>query len=79
MKTWGEVENYFSYHKPEGGKIQVHERINTQFLDVASFLWNNIEPRGEGSADKTYIFRALSDARMAANMAVACGPIELYM
>lgn len=79
MRTLEEVENYFSYHAPTPQKKDVHEAINETFLHVARHLWTNIAPFNEGSPDKTYMLRALSDARMAANMAVACGPDELYL
>lgn len=72
MRTFEEVENYFKYHAPDEAARKTHEGINETFMDAAEFIWYNVQPKGEGSPDKTYALRALSDARMAANMAVAC-------
>lgn len=42
------------------------------FLLLAINLWDIIPPISEPSADKSFMFRQLALARMAANMTTAC-------
>lgn len=72
MRTLEDVKNYFTYHAPSPDTIPIHERINDVMLSTAEFLWEIIPPFNAPSPDKTIMFRALSDTRMACNLAVAC-------
>lgn len=72
MRSLEEAKNYFTYHPPTEDQRFTYERINDAFLGLVEFLWEIIPPENQGSPDKTYALRKLSDARMAANMAVAC-------
>ncbi len=72
MRNWFDVQNYFIYHPPTEDQRFIYERINDAFIGLAEFLWETVEPVNQGSPDKTYAFRKLSDARMAMNMAMAC-------
>lgn len=71
MRSLEEVTNYFMDHPRNDTTKFDHERVNEIFLNVATMLWEEIEPRGKGSPDKTVMLRKLSEARMQANMTIA--------
>jgi len=72
MRSLEEVQNYFRYHAPDEETRALHERVNDIYLGVVELLWEIVEPKNQGSPDKTVMFRVLSDARMATNMTIAC-------
>ena len=72
MRSLGEVKNYFVYHAPDEDARFLHERINESFFALAELLWEILPPENQGSPDKTILFRSLIQARMNANLVVAC-------
>lgn len=65
--TEQQILNIFSYHPPTPEQREVYEKINATFQATA-LLINEVMPPGPGA---TVAIRKLSDARMAANAAVA--------
>lgn len=65
--TDDQITNIFSYHNPTPEQREVYEKINTTFQATAKVI-NELMPNGPGA---TVAIRKLSDARMAANAAVA--------
>jgi hypothetical protein len=65
--TEEQIENIFSYHAPTEEEREVYEAINTEFQRTAKLI-NELMPNGPGA---TVAIRKLSEARMAANQAVA--------
>lgn len=62
-----EIEDIFSYHAPGPEQRETYEQINAAFVECAKTI-APLLPAGPG---KTVAIRKLSDARMAANAAVA--------
>ncbi len=62
-----EIEDIFSYHAPTPEQRGIYEQINAAFQEAAKKI-APLLPAGPG---KTVAIRRLSDARMAANAAVA--------
>lgn len=65
--TYQEIDELFSYHAPTPEQRKIYERINLAFQDCAKAIAPML-PAGPG---KTVAIRALSEARMKANQAVA--------
>lgn len=61
------IGEIFTYHMPTPGQREVYEQINAAFQQCAKTA-TKLLPDGPG---KTVAIRKLSDARMAANAAVA--------
>lgn len=72
MKTLEEALNYVDYHAPTDEQRDKYERFNSMWKTVIEVIWENVEPRNQGSPDKTYAIRKVVDARMAVNIAEAC-------
>lgn len=64
-----DIENWFSYHKPEGTQQQRYEMIRAKARELASLIVNNTP----ASADQTAAIRKLRECVMTANAAIACG------
>lgn len=64
-----QVANWFAYHPPSTSAIKDgHERVRAEFGALAASM-NNLLPEGP---DKTVALRAIRDAAMHANAAIAC-------
>lgn len=62
-----QLKDIFTYRPPTEKQRELYERINIAFLECAQVV-NAVTPDGPG---KTVAIRKLSDARMAANAAIA--------
>lgn len=65
--TQEQIKNIFSYHPPTVEQQEVYQKINEAFQQTATTI-NELMPAGPGA---TVAIRKLSEARMAANAAVA--------
>lgn len=68
MATQAEIDNWYTYHSPEGHQVEAYEQIRAKGKELAE-LFNHYAP---GCADSTAAHRALRDAIMAMNNAIAC-------
>ena len=64
-----ELDNWFSYHKPEGDQASRYERLRAAGKALAEV----IVAETPASADQTVAIRKIREAIMAANSAIACG------
>jgi hypothetical protein len=71
MITSIEIENWFSYHKPQGTQQERYERIRESAKVLAYIILNDTPP----SADQTAAIRKLREVVMTANAAIACGEV----
>jgi len=62
-----QLQDIFSYHAPKPEQVEKYQAINDAFLACAKVI-NEQMPSGAGA---TVAFRKLSEARMAANAAIA--------
>lgn len=62
-----QIEDIFTYHAPKPEQIEKYAKINEAFQSCAKVI-NEVMPAGAGA---TSAIRKLSEARMAANAAVA--------
>lgn len=63
------LSNWFAYHPPTSDEIRdAHERVRAEFWALAASM-NGLLPEGP---DKTVALRAIRDASMQANAAIAC-------
>lgn len=69
MATQAELDNWYSYHPPEDGQVEVYQAIREKGKELAE-LFNQHAP---SSADSTYAHRSLRNTVMAMNLAIACG------
>lgn len=67
--TDDDLENWFTYHKPEGDQPGRYESIRRAGLDLARMIVAATPP----SADQTAAIRKVREAVMTANAAIACG------
>jgi hypothetical protein len=67
-KELAKLENDYGYHKPEGDQVQRYERINRDCKQAALTVLECCPP----SPDRTVALRAIQEARMKANMSIAC-------
>lgn len=65
--TKEEALDFLNYHKPNDSQMASHAHVNQVFQDCLSNVWDSI-PSGPG---KVIFIRALNDARMKANSAIA--------
>lgn len=64
-----QLDNWFGYHPPTSQEvISAHEQIREEFGTLAKNM-NHLLPEGP---DKTVALRAIRDAAMQCNAAVAC-------
>lgn len=64
-----QVANWFAYHPPTTAAIRdAHERVRAEYGALAASM-NSLLPEGP---DKTVALRAIRDAAMQANAAIAC-------
>lgn len=64
-----QLDNWFGYHPPSGPEIVgAHEQVRNAYGSLAKRM-NNLLPEGP---DKTVALRAIRDAAMQANAAIAC-------
>jgi hypothetical protein len=66
LKT-GDLEDIFSYHKPEPGDQQRYEEIRAAALEFAEVVLRHTPP----SPDQSVAIRKIREAVMTANAAVA--------
>lgn len=64
-----DIENWFTYHKPEGDQPAKYEAIRNAAKEFARVLVANTPP----SADQTVAVRKVREAVMVANQSIACG------
>ena len=69
MITDQDLQNWFSYHKPEGDQNEKYETIRTAALEFAQVILDETPQ----SADQTAAIRKVREAVMTANAAIACG------
>lgn len=62
-----QIKDIFTYHPPTNEQREVYQKINQAFIACALEI-NDLMPSGAGA---TVAIRKLSEARMAANQAVA--------
>ena len=67
--TDADLENWFTYHAPEGDQAKRYENIRTAGLMMARVIVASTPP----SADQTAAIRKIREAVMTANAAIACG------
>lgn len=72
MRTLEEALNYVQYHAPTEDQTELYERLNNMWKSVIEIIWENVEPRNQGSPDKTIAIRKVIDARMHTSSAIAC-------
>ena len=65
--TEEQIKHIFSHHPPTPERAEVHDEVNKLFVEFALKL-NTLMPPGPGHA---VAIRKLSDARNAANQAIA--------
>lgn len=63
------LDNWFSYHAPQGDQLERYEKLRTAAKGFAMAI-NDLAP---DSADKTAAIRKVREAVMTANAAIACG------
>ena len=66
--TDGQLDNWFTYHKPDGDDPRRYEEIRNAGKALAAVIVANTPP----SADQTAAIRKVREAVMTANAAVAC-------
>lgn len=67
--TDDQITNWFAYHPPSSQEIiAAHERVRAEYGALAHNM-NDLLPEGP---DKTVALRAIRDAAMHANAAIAC-------
>jgi hypothetical protein len=68
MATQAEIDNWYEYHAPQGQQVEAYTAIRAKGKELAE-LFNSHAP---GCADSTAAHRALREAIMAMNLAIAC-------
>lgn len=68
MEMKERLENWFTYHRPEGDDASRYEKIREAGLEFATLISNITPP----SADQTAAIRKVREAVMTANAAIAC-------
>jgi hypothetical protein len=63
-----QLDNWFSYHKPEPGQQEKYEAIRAAGLAFAKVIVDNAPP----SADRSDAIRKVREAVFTANAAIAC-------
>lgn len=63
-----DIDNWFTYHKPEGTQPQRYELIRNKAKELALVIVENTPT----SADQTAAIRKLRECVMTANAAIAC-------
>lgn len=69
MITKEQLDNWFSYHKPEPGQPEKYEALRDSAKQFAAMIVAMTPP----SADQTAALRKVREAVMTANAAIACG------
>lgn len=67
--TEEQLENWFSYHRPEPDQPAKYEAIRDAARDFASVVIENTP----ASADQSAAIRKIREAVMTANASIACG------
>lgn len=68
MITDEQLENWFTYHSPEGDQPQKYEAIRNAAHNLAKVIRDNTPE----SADQTAAIRLVRQASQTANAAIAC-------
>lgn len=68
MITEQDIDNWFSYHAPQGTQQQRYEILRAKARELALLILHNVPE----SADKTAAIRKLRECVMTANAAIAC-------
>jgi hypothetical protein len=68
MATQAEIDNWYTYHAPNGIQQDAYERIRAKAKELA-LLFNDLAP---SCPDATAAHRELRGAVMAMNLAIAC-------
>lgn len=66
--TRGEIDNWFTYHKPEGDQQERYVAIREKAKELAIVIVDSTP----SCADQTAAIRKLRETVMAANLAIAC-------
>lgn len=69
MITEQDIENWFTYHKPEGTQPVRYEMIREAARKLAMLILENTP----SNPDQTAAIRKLRECVMTANAAIACG------
>ena len=64
-----QLENWFTYHRPEEGDPEKYEAIRDAARDFAQVIVDNTP----ASADQSAAIRKMREAVMTANASIACG------
>jgi hypothetical protein len=70
MVSKNDIDNWFTYHAPEGRQIDDYKQIR---MEAKQFALTILELTPPG-ADQEAALRRLRETVMAANLAIACGP-----
>lgn len=65
-----EIDNWFTYHPPTGDQVVHYEALRAAGREFAEAITRH----APSSADRTTALRAVRDAVMWANAAIACAP-----
>jgi hypothetical protein len=68
MITQTDIDNWFSYHSPQGDQPERYIRIREAARHLAEVILENSKP----SADQTAAIRKVREAVMTANAGIAC-------
>jgi hypothetical protein len=68
MITEAQLQNWFTYHKPQADQPQMYQEIREAGLKLAEAIVANTP----SSADQTAAIRKVREAVMTANAAIAC-------
>lgn len=66
--TQAEIENWFSYHKPEGSQQERYVAIRDKAKELAEIFVES----SQSCADQTAAMRKLRETVMAMNQTIAC-------
>ena len=64
----GQIENWFTYHKPEGNDPERYQAIRDKAKELAKVIAENTP----FCADQTVAIRKIREAVMVANQSIAC-------
>lgn len=68
MSTQADLDNWYAYHAPSPGQVQIYESIRGKAKELAE-LFDRYAPI---CADSTAAHRKLRDTVMAMNLSIAC-------
>lgn len=69
MITEHDIDNWFTYHAPQGHQVNQYKLIRDKAKELAKIILDNTPP----SADQTAAIRKLRECVMTANASIACG------